>query len=157
MTLLDPDLDHRPLLFLDGRGLDAGTDPTLTAYEPWLAGTLAAAPAQVAESTRTAFVFYDADDQPPRRLSHGQLLEGARKLLARERLGPLARALLDPSAAAGCAGREALVKTTRGVAVASIDTGNLASGYATNVVRRKDLVLMRKPHQYRSLIKPSAL
>lgn len=53
--------------------------------------------------------------------------------------------------------REALVETTPGVAVASIDTGNLASGYATNVVRRKDLVLMRKPHQYRSLIKPSAL
>jgi len=53
--------------------------------------------------------------------------------------------------------REALVEAARGVAVASIDTGNLGSGYATNVVRRKDLVLMRKPHQYRSLIKPSAL
>lgn len=52
--------------------------------------------------------------------------------------------------------REALVETNQGVAVASIDTGNLASGYATNVVRRKDLVLMRKPHQYRSLIKPVA-
>jgi len=123
VTLLDPDLDHRPLLrrlqpafvlaeaeaevqqvregqsptrlllFLDGRGLDAGTNPTLTAYEPWLAGAPAAAPAQVADSTRTAFVFYDADDQPPRRLSHGQLLEGARKLLARERLGPGEEAL----------------------------------------------------------------
>ena len=83
----------RLLLFLDGRGLDAGTNPTLTAYEPWLAGAPAAAPAQVADSTRTAFVFYDADDQPPRRLSHGQLLEGARKLLARERLGPGEEAL----------------------------------------------------------------
>ncbi|MBK5541721.1 AMP-binding protein [Pseudomonas sp. TH05] len=123
VTLLDPDLDHRPLLrrlqpafvlaeaeagvqqvreaqsptrlllFLDGRGLDAGADPTLTAYETWLAGTLAAAPAHVAESTSTAFVFHDTDDQPPRRLSHGQLLEGARKLLARERLGPDEEAL----------------------------------------------------------------
>jgi predicted amidohydrolase len=49
--------------------------------------------------------------------------------------------------------REALVSTAEGIAVSSINTENLASAYATNVVRRKDLVLMRKPHQYRSLIK----
>lgn len=48
---------------------------------------------------------------------------------------------------------EALVSAAEGVAVSSINTENLASGYATNVVRRKDLVLMRKPHLYRSLIK----
>lgn len=47
---------------------------------------------------------------------------------------------------------EALVTGDEGVAVACVETSNLASGYATNVVRRKDLVLMRKPHQYRSLV-----
>jgi predicted amidohydrolase len=47
--------------------------------------------------------------------------------------------------------QEAIVTRSQGLAVASIDTSNLDSPYPTNVVRRKDLVLMRQPHQYKAL------
>lgn len=47
--------------------------------------------------------------------------------------------------------QEAIVVRHQGCAVASIDTSNLDSPYPTNVVRRKDLVLMRQPHQYKAL------
>ena len=48
---------------------------------------------------------------------------------------------------------EAIVGDDSGVAVASIDTSNLDARYPTNVVRRKDLVLMRQPLQYGALLK----
>ncbi|WP_213941824.1 AMP-binding protein [Pseudomonas sp. dw_612] len=115
VTLLDPDLDHRHLLatlepafvlaetldavqqvrsadhaprillYLDGRGLNAA-DAGLTAYAELTADVTAEPPAPVTESASTAFVFYPMDDSQPQRLSHGQLLEGARKLVAREKL-----------------------------------------------------------------------
>ncbi|WGD32184.1 nitrilase-related carbon-nitrogen hydrolase [Ancylobacter sp. WKF20] len=48
--------------------------------------------------------------------------------------------------------REAIIAEGTGVAVATVDTTNLDSRYPTNVVRRKDLVLMRQPHHYQPLI-----
>ncbi len=49
---------------------------------------------------------------------------------------------------------EALVFGEVGVACLDIDTTNLDTAYPTNVVRRKDLVLMRLPHHYESLVAP---
>ncbi|MEG3129304.1 nitrilase-related carbon-nitrogen hydrolase [Pantoea cypripedii] len=48
--------------------------------------------------------------------------------------------------------QETLVTDAEGLALLDIDTSNLASGYPTNVVRRKDLVAMRQPHYYPLLI-----
>lgn len=48
--------------------------------------------------------------------------------------------------------REAIIAEGTGVAAATVDTTNLDSRYPTNVVRRKDLVLMRQPHHYQPLI-----
>jgi hypothetical protein len=49
--------------------------------------------------------------------------------------------------------REAIVESGEGLAIAVADTSNLDSNHATNVVRRKDLVAMRLPHNYRELIR----
>ncbi len=48
--------------------------------------------------------------------------------------------------------REEIVADGEGVAVTEIDTTNLGSPYPTNVVRRKDIMVMRLPHHYRALI-----
>ncbi|WP_048860460.1 nitrilase-related carbon-nitrogen hydrolase, partial [Acidisphaera rubrifaciens] len=48
--------------------------------------------------------------------------------------------------------REGIVAAGEGIAAAEIDTTNLDTPYTTNVVRRKDLVLMRLPHHYAPLI-----
>jgi predicted amidohydrolase len=48
--------------------------------------------------------------------------------------------------------REAIAGEGEGIATAVADTTNLDSVYPTNVVRRKDLVLMRMPHSYRGLV-----
>lgn len=115
VTLLDPELDNRPLLvrlnpafvlaealdsvqqirdidqpprvllYLDGRGLNAGDDHGLSGYAELFTRIIADAPEPVTEAAATAFVFHPADGQP-RPLSHGQLLEGARKLITRESL-----------------------------------------------------------------------
>lgn len=47
---------------------------------------------------------------------------------------------------------EAIVAEGEGIAAIDIDTTNLDTPYPTNVVRRKDLVLMRLPHHYPALI-----
>jgi predicted amidohydrolase len=47
---------------------------------------------------------------------------------------------------------EAIVNIEEGVAILEIDTTNLSSNYPTNVVRRKDLVAMRQPLQYKELL-----
>jgi predicted amidohydrolase len=47
---------------------------------------------------------------------------------------------------------EAIVDVEEGIAILEIDTTNLASNYPTNVVRRKDLVAMRQPLQYKELL-----
>jgi predicted amidohydrolase len=52
--------------------------------------------------------------------------------------------------------REAIAGEGEGIATALVDTSNLDSVYPTNVVRRKDLVLMRMPHSYRGLVTGSA-
>jgi predicted amidohydrolase len=52
--------------------------------------------------------------------------------------------------------REAIARDGEGIATAVVDTSNLSSVYPTNVVRRKDLVLMRMPHSYRELVTASA-
>ncbi|WP_455815495.1 nitrilase-related carbon-nitrogen hydrolase [Pseudomonas graminis] len=39
-----------------------------------------------------------------------------------------------------------------GIATLDIDTGGLANGWPTHVVRRKDLVQMRQPHYYKPLV-----
>jgi predicted amidohydrolase len=52
--------------------------------------------------------------------------------------------------------REAIAGEGEGIATALVDTANLDSAYPTNVVRRKDLVLMRMPHSYRELVTVSA-
>lgn len=52
--------------------------------------------------------------------------------------------------------REAIAAEGETIATATIDTSNLDSVYPTNVVRRKDLVAMRKPHSYRPLIQAGA-
>lgn len=47
---------------------------------------------------------------------------------------------------------EAIVEDGEGVAVVPVDTTSLSPRYPTNVVRRKDLVSMRHPHEYGLLI-----
>lgn len=49
--------------------------------------------------------------------------------------------------------REAIIPAGEGVTASDVDTSNLDTRYPTNVVRRKDLVLMRQPHQYLDLIR----
>ncbi len=51
--------------------------------------------------------------------------------------------------------REAIAADGEGAATSVADTTNLDSAYPTNVVRRKDLMLMRLPHHYRDLIRPA--
>jgi predicted amidohydrolase len=51
--------------------------------------------------------------------------------------------------------RESIAGEGEGIATAAADTTNLDSVYPTNVVRRKDLVLMRMPHSYRGLVTSS--
>ncbi|MFM9279322.1 nitrilase-related carbon-nitrogen hydrolase [Paenibacillus jiagnxiensis] len=48
--------------------------------------------------------------------------------------------------------REAIVHAGSGIVVLDIDTTNLDTPYPTNPVRRKDLVLMRRPDMYGQLI-----
>jgi predicted amidohydrolase len=48
--------------------------------------------------------------------------------------------------------REAIAGDGEGIATALVDTTNPNSTYPTNVVRRKDLVLLRMAHSYRELI-----
>ena len=123
VTLLDPELDNRPLLtrlkpsfvlaealdavqqvrstespprvllYLDGRGLNSSEDRELNAYAKLSVGITADAPAPVSDSAATAFVFHPDGHGHPQRLSHGQLLEGARKLVARESLSASEEAL----------------------------------------------------------------
>ena len=123
VTLLDPELDNRPLLtrlkpafvlaealdavqqvrsidtpprvllFLDGRGLNTAEDRALNAYAELSVGVTTDAPAPVSDSAATAFVFHPAGLGQPQRLSHGQLLDGARKLVARESLSASEEAL----------------------------------------------------------------
>lgn len=47
---------------------------------------------------------------------------------------------------------ESIVTEDEGIGVMSISTENLDSHYPTNVIRRKDLVLMRQPHYYKDII-----
>lgn len=49
--------------------------------------------------------------------------------------------------------REAIVAAGEGVGSIEIDTTNLDSRYPTNVVRRKDMMVMRLPHHYQELIR----
>jgi long-subunit acyl-CoA synthetase (AMP-forming) len=123
VTLLNPDLDNRPLLtrlkpafvlaealdavqqvrstespprvllYLDGRGLNTAEDRELSAYAELSVGVTADAPVPVGDSAATAFVFHPDGHGHPQRLSHGQLLEGARKLVARESLSAREEAL----------------------------------------------------------------
>ena len=58
---------------------------------------------------------------------------------------PRSETVMSGSSQTGVAGNSQL-------AVAEIDTSTLGGTYPTNVVRRKDLVLMRQPHHYRELI-----
>ena len=122
VTLLDPELDNRPLLnrlkpafvlaetldavqqvrstdtpprvllYLDWRGLNTAEDRGLSAYAELSVGVTADAPAPVSDSAATAFIFHSANGQP-QCLSHGQLLDGARKLVARESLSSSEEAL----------------------------------------------------------------
>ncbi|SNB71913.1 Predicted amidohydrolase [Arboricoccus pini] len=48
--------------------------------------------------------------------------------------------------------REAIVPDGEGLAIAEIDTTNVAPPYPTNIIRRKDLVTMRLPHHYAPLV-----
>lgn len=48
---------------------------------------------------------------------------------------------------------ESMMFDDEGVILSKMDTRNLNSGYPTNVVRRKDLVMMRQPHYYKDLIR----
>ncbi|MBS7537987.1 nitrilase-related carbon-nitrogen hydrolase [Ancylobacter lacus] len=50
--------------------------------------------------------------------------------------------------------REAILAEGEGVVAAEVDTTNLDSRYPTNVVRRKDLMVMRQPHHYQPLVAP---
>ncbi|KAA0969832.1 amidohydrolase [Aureimonas fodinaquatilis] len=47
---------------------------------------------------------------------------------------------------------ESIAAANAPLAVATIDTGHIGGPYPTNVVRRKDLVLMRQPHHYEPLV-----
>jgi predicted amidohydrolase len=49
--------------------------------------------------------------------------------------------------------REAIVAQGVSLATAEIDTTNLESRYPTNVVRRKDMMVMRLPHHYLDLVR----
>jgi predicted amidohydrolase len=49
--------------------------------------------------------------------------------------------------------QESAIVEEEGFATACIDTTNLDTAYPTNVVRRKDLLVMRLPHHYADLIK----
>jgi predicted amidohydrolase len=49
--------------------------------------------------------------------------------------------------------RETIIAEGDGVATTVIDTSNLASRYPTNVVRRKDMMVMRLPHHYEALVR----
>lgn len=49
--------------------------------------------------------------------------------------------------------QESAILEEEGFAAASVDTSNLDTPYPTNVVRRKDLVVMRLPHHYAELVK----
>ncbi|HEY9212140.1 MAG TPA: nitrilase-related carbon-nitrogen hydrolase [Ancylobacter sp.] len=49
--------------------------------------------------------------------------------------------------------REAIIAAGEGTASIEIDTTNLDSRYPTNVVRRKDMMVMRLPHHYQELIR----
>ncbi|PZU21304.1 MAG: amidohydrolase [Shinella sp.] len=48
--------------------------------------------------------------------------------------------------------QESAILDDVGVASASVDTSNLDTPYPTNIVRRKDLVIMRLPHHYQPLL-----
>ncbi|QAA21676.1 nitrilase-related carbon-nitrogen hydrolase [Sporolactobacillus terrae] len=48
--------------------------------------------------------------------------------------------------------QEVIMVDEAGIVQSEIDTGNLDNVYPTNVVRRKDLVMMRLPHYYKELI-----
>ncbi|MTT32189.1 amidohydrolase [Terrilactibacillus sp. BCM23-1] len=50
---------------------------------------------------------------------------------------------------------ESMIMDEEGITYLQIDTTNEVSGYPTNVVRRKDLVMMRQPHDYKDLIQVS--
>lgn len=80
------------LVYLDGRGLSANDDG-LTAYPKLFGAAPAGPPPPVADLLATAFVFYPAHGGQPQTLSHGQLLEGARKLVTREGLSATEEAL----------------------------------------------------------------
>ncbi|MBR1239059.1 amidohydrolase [Bradyrhizobium sp. AUGA SZCCT0274] len=49
--------------------------------------------------------------------------------------------------------QESAILDDQGFAAASVDTTNLDTPYPTNIVRRKDLVMMRLPHHYPALVK----
>lgn len=48
--------------------------------------------------------------------------------------------------------QESAILDDEGIASTTIDTTNLATPYPTNIVRRKDLIVMRLPHHYRPLV-----
>jgi len=50
-------------------------------------------------------------------------------------------------------GQESAMLDEEGIAGATVDTTNLDTPYPTNIVRRKDLVVMRQPHHYQPLAK----
>ena len=87
--------DHPPraLLYLDGRGLNVGEGKGLSAYADLSAGVAAEPPVCAPESAAIAFVFHSDTDGPSQRLSHEQLLAGARNLVAREHLSGTEEAL----------------------------------------------------------------
>ncbi|MGR9145970.1 nitrilase-related carbon-nitrogen hydrolase (plasmid) [Rhizobium leguminosarum] len=49
--------------------------------------------------------------------------------------------------------QESAILDEDGIAAATVDTTNLETPYPTNIVRRKDLVVMRQPHHYQPLVK----
>lgn len=49
--------------------------------------------------------------------------------------------------------QESAILDGEGIAAATVDTSNLDTPYPTNIVRRKDLVVMRQPHHYQPLVK----
>jgi predicted amidohydrolase len=48
---------------------------------------------------------------------------------------------------------ESAILDDEGFATTTVDTTNLDTPYPTNIVRRKDLVMMRLPHHYPDLVK----
>lgn len=81
------------LVYLDGRGLSAADDDGLTAYATLFGAVPAGPPPPATDPQATAFVFYPAHGGQPQSLSHGQLLEGASKLVTREGLSATEEAL----------------------------------------------------------------